>query len=215
MVRGMRRRVIIDRVRLRFGLGLRGQMEVVGRAEAFLVVEELEEAGVKLVGGAEEIVEGGLENGAQGVKRQVQVREPAAGGQTDAVGGIELDGKAVEGSSLGTEELADFGDGSPGRSKTEGATEKETFPLVVRHEEEMGVVFLIQLEAGTDPFGGLQAIKLPIQALEDKSEGIKSSGRSGLHGGDHRTTPRTKTVRVLKGIGRCPFMFTITFTKGS
>ena len=33
------------------------------------------------------------------------------------------------------------------------------------------------------------------------------------HGVNHRTTPRTKTVRVLKGIGQCPFMFTITFTK--
>jgi hypothetical protein len=36
---------------------------------------------------------------------------------------------------------------------------------------------------------------------------MRSSGM-----GNRRTTPRTKTVRVLKGIGRCPFMFTITFT---
>ena len=146
------------------------------------MAEELDELGVELGGGAEEVAEVGLNDGAQAFGREVEPGEPTAGGEADAVGGIELDGKAVEGSSLGTEELADFGDGSPGRSKTEGAAEKETLPLVVRHEEEMGVAFFIQLEAGTDPFGGLQAIKLPIQALEDKSEGIKSSGRSGLHG---------------------------------
>jgi hypothetical protein len=107
--------------RLRFGLRLRRQMEVVGRAEAFLVAEELEEGGVECVGGAEKVVEGGLEDRAQGVERQVHVREPAAGAQANALGGIELDRKAVEGGGLGTEKLADFGDGSPGRSEVEGA----------------------------------------------------------------------------------------------
>jgi hypothetical protein len=175
-------------------------MEVVGPADAFLVAEELEEGGVECVGGAEKVVERGLEDRAQGVERQVHVGEPAAGAQANALGGIELDRKAVEGGGLGTEKLADFGDGSPGRSEVEGAAKEKALAPIIGHEDKMGVVFLIQLETGADPLGVWQAIELPIQALEDKGEGIKSSGRSGLHGGNHRTPPRTKTVRVLKGI---------------
>ena len=38
--------------RLRLRLRLRREMEVVGRAEAFLVAEEFEEVGVKLGGGS-------------------------------------------------------------------------------------------------------------------------------------------------------------------
>ena len=43
--------------RLRLRLRLRREMEVVGRAEAFLVAEEFEEVGVKLGGGADEVAE--------------------------------------------------------------------------------------------------------------------------------------------------------------
>ena len=59
-----------DRLRLR--LRLRRQVEVVGRAEAFLVAEEFEEVGVKLGGGADEVTEGRLDDGAEGFGGQIE-----------------------------------------------------------------------------------------------------------------------------------------------
>jgi hypothetical protein len=38
--------------------------------------------------------------------------------------------------------------------------------------------------------------------VEDKDEGVEGGGGGGLHGENDRTPPRTKTVRVLKGIIR-------------
>ena len=108
----------------------------------------------------------------------------------------------MEGGGLLTDEAAELGQGAAGDIEMEGAAEEEALAPVIGHEDKMGVIFLIQLEAGTDPLGVWQAIELPIQALEDKGEGIKSSGRSGLHGGNNRIPRGTKTVRVLKGIGR-------------
>ena len=167
-------------------------MEVVGRAEAFLVAEELDELGVELGGGAEEVAEVGLDDGAQAFGREVEPGEPAAAGEADAVGGIELDGQAVEGGGLDAEELVDFGDGALGRGEGQGAAEEEAFAAVIGHEDKGGVVFLIQLEAGEDPDGLFPAVKRPAEALEDQGEGIEGGGWGGLHGGNHRTTPRTK-----------------------
>ena len=47
-------------------------MEVVGRAEAFLVAEEFEEVGVKLGGGADEVAEGWLDDRTEGFGDKIQ-----------------------------------------------------------------------------------------------------------------------------------------------
>ena len=65
----------------------------------------------------------------------------------------------------------------------EGAAEEEALALVVGHEDEVGVVFLIEPETGEDALGCLLAFELPVQGLEDEDEGIKGGGRGGLHGG--------------------------------
>jgi len=78
--------------RLRLRLRLRREMEVVGRAEAFLVAEEFEEVGVKLGGGADEVAEGGLDDGAEGFGGEIEGGEPAA----DGAGGVsEVEGACV------------------------------------------------------------------------------------------------------------------------
>ncbi|NDD82450.1 MAG: hypothetical protein EBZ53_07815 [Verrucomicrobia bacterium] len=86
-------------------------MEVVGRAEAFLVAEEFEEVGVKLGGGADEVAEGGLDDGAEGFGGEIEGGEPAADGEADAEGGVQLGGDAVEGGGLLTDEAAELGQG--------------------------------------------------------------------------------------------------------
>ena len=155
------------------------------------MAEELDELGVELGGSAEEVAEVGLDNGAQAFGREVEPGEPAAGGEADAVGGVELDGQAVEGGGLDAEELVDFGDGALGWGEGQGAAEEETFAAVIGHEDEGGVVFLIQLEAGEDPDGLIPAVKRPAEALEDQGEGIEGGGRGGLH-----------DARLLHGVGQ-------------
>ena len=167
--------------RLRLRLRLRREMEVVGRAEAFLVAEEFEEVGVKLGGGADEVAEGRLDDGAEGFGGEIECGEPAADGEADAEGGVELGGDAVEGGGLLTDEAAELGQGAAGDIEMEGAAEEEALALVVGHEDEVGVVFLIEPEAGEDSLGGLPAFELPVQGLEDEDEGIKGGGRGGLH----------------------------------
>jgi hypothetical protein len=166
------------------------------------VAEEFEQVGVKLGGGADEVAEGGLDDRAEGFDGEIEGGEPAADGEADAEGGVQLRGDAVEGGGLLTDEAAELGQGAAGDIEMEGAAEEEALALVVGHEDEIGVVFLIEPEAGEDSRGGLPAFELPVQGLEDKDEGIKGGRRGGLHGGNHRIPRRTKTVRGLKGIGR-------------
>ncbi len=164
------------------------------------MAEEFEEVGIKLGGGADEVAEGGLDDLAEGFGGEIEGGEPAADGEANAEGGVQLGGDAVEGGGLLTEEAAELGQGAAGDVEMEGAAEKEALGLVVGHEDEVGVVFLIEPEAGEDALGDLLTFELPVQGLEDEDEGIEGGGRGGLHGGNHRTAPRTKTVRVLKGI---------------
>ena len=158
-------------------------MEVVGWVEAVLVAEELDEEGEELGGGAEEVAEVGLDDGAEAFGGEVEPGEPAAGGEADAVGGIEFDGQAVEGGGLDAEEAADFGEGGLGGIEGEGAAEEEALALVVGHEDEGGVIFLIEPEAGEDAGGLGTAFEGPAEALEDEGEGIEGGGGGGLHGG--------------------------------
>jgi len=99
------------------------------------------------------------------------------------VSGIEFDGQAVEDGGLNAEEAADFGEGGLGGIEGKGAAEKEALALVVGHEDEGGVVFLIQLKTGKDAGGLGTAFEGPAEALEDEGEGIKGGGGGGLHGG--------------------------------
>jgi len=164
-------------------LGLRREVEVVGRAEAFLVAEEFKEVGVKLGGGADEVAEGGLDNGAEGFGGEIEGGEPAADGEADAEGGVDLRGDAVEGRGLLTDEAAELGQGTAGDTEMEGAAEEEALALVVGNEDEVRVVFFIDPEAGEDALGDLLTFELPVQGLEDEDEGIEGGGRGGLHGG--------------------------------
>ena len=84
---------------------------------------------------------------------------------------------------LVAEELVDFEDGALGRGEGQGAAEKEAFAAVIGHEDEGGVVLLIQPEAGEDPDGPFPAVKRPAEALEDQCEGIEGGGGGGLHAG--------------------------------
>jgi len=156
-------------------------VEVVGWVEAVLVAEELDEEGEELGGGAEEVAEVGLDDGAEALGGEVEPGEPAAGGEADAVSGIEFDGQAVEDGGLDAEEAADFGEGGLGGIEGEGAAEEEALALVVGHEDEGGVVFLIQLETGKDAGGLGTAFEGPAKALEDEGEGIKGGGGGSLH----------------------------------
>jgi hypothetical protein len=118
-----------------------------------LFAEKFEDLGVKMGAGAQELLEVGLEEGADLEGREIQRRQPVAAGEANAAFGFEFDRNSVDIESLFLEEAAEPAHRALGRSKMEGAAEKEALALVIGHNDKVGVVGLIQAEPRKDSLG--------------------------------------------------------------
>lgn len=125
-------------------------MEVVWRSEAGLFPKEFEDLGVKMGAGTQKLLEVGLEKGANIGRREIERRQPVAAGEANAAFGFEFDRNSVDIESLFLKEAAEPANRTLGRSKMEGAAEKEALPLVIGHNDKVGVIGFIQPEPRKD-----------------------------------------------------------------
>ena len=63
----------------------------------------------------------------------------------------------------------------------EGAAKKEALAAVIRHDDKVGVIGLIQAEPGKDADGLFFPFVVPFEGLKQRFHGIQSGRRSGLH----------------------------------
>ena len=82
-------------------------MEVVGWSEAGLFAEKLEDLGVKMGAGTQELLEVGLEKGSDLGRWEIEGRQPVAAGEANAALGLELDRNAMNIKSLFLKEAAE------------------------------------------------------------------------------------------------------------
>ena len=83
--------------------------------------------------------------------------------------------------SLFLKEAAEPANRTLGRSKMEGATEKEALPFVIGHNDKVGVIGFIQAEPGKDADGLFFPFVVPFEGLKQRFHGIQSGRRGGLH----------------------------------
>ncbi len=156
-------------------------MEVVWWSEAGLFPKEFEDLGVKMGAGTQEFLEVGLEEGANIGRREIEGWQPVAAGEANAAFGFEFDRNSVDIESLFLKEAAEPANRTLGRSKMEGAAEKKALPLVIGHNDKVGVVGLIQAESRKDPDGLFFPFVVPFEGLKQRFHGIQGGRRSGLH----------------------------------
>jgi hypothetical protein len=156
-------------------------VKLVWRSKAGLFPKELKDPRIEVGAGAQELLEVGLEKGANLGRWEIEGRQPVAAGEANAALRLEFDRNTMNIEALFLEKAAEPANGSLGGCEVEGATEKEALPFVIGHNDKIGVIGLIQPETRKDSDGLFFSFVLPFEGLKQRFHGIQSGRRGGLH----------------------------------
>jgi hypothetical protein len=156
-------------------------VEVVLGFDPFLVAKEFDEFGVEVGTGTHERLEVGFDQRNEVLWIDVELWEPATATESDATCGFELNGKIIDIERLLLKEAAELTQLAFGGGEVVGAAQEQAVAVVVRHDDDVGVVLFIEFEPGKDPVGVRFTFVRPIHRFEDSFDGIESLGRGVAH----------------------------------
>lgn len=136
-------------------------MEVVPGADSILLVEEADESWEEVGGGLEDLLEVGLDHRAEVVRSQRNIGQPAAGVDVYSLGRGKMDGGPVEVLGLLKKKAADPAALLFEGLKTIGAAQDDALTLIVKGNDDHGVMGLVDMEAREDCRGIGFKLNLP------------------------------------------------------